>query len=124
MKDNGATVFRVQTNTKSGRVEFERIAVAVVKTGAVKSHAEVSLTSEERSQISDWIRNEQEAKSKRLVEEMLSMARDVSLATHQLSTSDHINEDVLEATNDLLVALLDMQREVTSVMMKRRANEA
>ena len=55
IRDNGATVFRVDTENRQRRIEMAEIAAINVKNGNIKPHGEVVLTAAELAVIKNWL---------------------------------------------------------------------
>lgn len=55
LRDNGAQVFRVDTENRQGRLELDPLAIANTRNGEIRVQGDRSLTDDERSQIEAWI---------------------------------------------------------------------
>ncbi len=55
IRENGAAVFRVDTENRNRRIEMEQIAVANLKNGEIKPQGERKLTPEELTLIRRWM---------------------------------------------------------------------
>ena len=55
IRENGAAVFRVDTENRQRRIEMDEIAIVNVKNGNIKPHGEAVLTDTELSAIKDWL---------------------------------------------------------------------
>lgn len=116
IRENGAAVFRVDTENRQRRIELEEIATVNVRNGNIRPHGEVKLTPGDLQVIGDWL-----AKRRALLE-----ARDVD---DILRTVDHLNltaqwaqskatEAQLEVVTDaLLLAMHDLR----GVLVRKKA---
>ena len=55
IRENGAAVFRVDTENRQRRIEMDQIAVVNVKNGTVKPHGDVELTKADQTRIEEWL---------------------------------------------------------------------
>ena len=55
VRDNGATVFRVDTENRQRRIEMTQIAVVNVRNGEIKPQGERQLTQEDVVVIREWM---------------------------------------------------------------------
>ena len=56
VRENGAFVFRVDTENRQRRIEMDQIAVINVKNGEVKAHGERVLSDADKAAISAWMK--------------------------------------------------------------------
>ena len=54
VRENGAAVFRVDTENRQRRIDMEEIAVVNIKNGNIKPHGDRTLTPVELALIRDW----------------------------------------------------------------------
>ena len=54
IRDNGASVFRVDTENRQRRIEMVEIASVNVKNGTIKPHGDAGLTAPELAVIKNW----------------------------------------------------------------------
>jgi hypothetical protein len=57
IRENGAVLFKVDTENRQRRIELDEIATINLRNGNVKPHGDHDLTDAERSLIADWIEN-------------------------------------------------------------------
>ena len=55
IRDNGAVVFRVDTENRQRRIEMQELATINVKNGTIKPHGEVTLSPDDMTAIRDWM---------------------------------------------------------------------
>ena len=55
IRDNGAVVFRVDTENRLRRIEMQELATVNVKNGNIKPHGDVTLTPADLQTIRDWM---------------------------------------------------------------------
>ena len=119
VRENGAVVFRVDTENRMRRIEMDQIAVVNVKNGEIKAHGDHSLTEEETARIEGWL-----------------AARRASLQARQLDdierTIDRLNltaawaqqtatpEELAAVSDRLLLAMHDLR----SVLVRKKSQQA
>ncbi len=55
VRENGAFVFRVDTENRQRRIEMDQIAVVNIKSGVVKPHGDRTLSDADKKAIADWM---------------------------------------------------------------------
>ena len=55
IRENGAVVFKVDTENRQRRIDMDEIATVNVKNGNIKPHGDYSLTPEDLQTIRDWM---------------------------------------------------------------------
>jgi hypothetical protein len=108
IRDNGATVFRVDTENRQRRIEMDEIASVNVKNGNIKPHGDVALTEPELSAIKDWLANRVAVLVNRDIDDIHRAVDYLNLTTHwaQSRASDAQLEQVTDA---LLLAMHDLR---------------
>lgn len=117
VRENGAFVFRVDTENRQRRIELEQIAVINIRNGEVKPHGDRALTPEDEAEIARWI-----AARKRLL--ALREIDDIHRAVDYLNTTAHwvqskaSPEQLDEVTDALLLAMHDLR----TVLVRKKAD--
>ena len=124
IKDNGATVFRINDETRQRRLDLQPVAKANVRNGDIKLRKDVTLSDAELSEINAWL----DARSTELQGREIEQAR---LTIEQLNTTanwisskpdealaDAISEDLMMAMHDLRTAIVRFK----SKMLDRKDN--
>ena len=108
IRDNGAAVFRVDTENRQRRIEMEEIASVNVKNGSIKPHGETVLTDPEIAMIKDWLATRTATLAQRDVDDIHRAVDHMNLTTHwaQSRATDVQLEDV---TDTLLLAMHDLR---------------
>jgi hypothetical protein len=55
VRENGAFVFRVDTENRQRRIEMDQIAVVNIRNGQIKPHGDRALTKEDVAAIEAWM---------------------------------------------------------------------
>lgn len=116
IRENGAAVFRVDTENRQRRIELDEIAFVNVKNGNIKPHGDTALTDADRAAIADWLEARQAEVAAREVDDILRAIDHLNLTTHWAQT--RASDDALEVVTDrLLLAMHDLR----SVLVRRKA---
>jgi hypothetical protein len=116
IRENGAAVFRVDTENRQRRIELEEIAFVNARNGTIKPHGDAALTDADRAAIADWLKVRQAELAAREVDDILRAIDHLNLTTHWAQT--RANDEALEAVTDrLLLAMHDLR----SVLVRRKA---
>ena len=116
IRENGAVVFRVDTQNRQRRIEMEEIAVVNVKNGNIKPHGDRALTADETVAIRAWIAQRQALLALRDVDDILRTVDHMNLTAQWVQTK--ATDAQLEAvTDDVLLAMHDLR----SVLVRKKA---
>lgn len=117
IRDNGAAVFKVDTENRQRRIEMEEIAIVNVRNGNIKPHGDRKLTDEEMALIRDWLDRRVAVLAARDVDDIHRAIDHLNLTTHwaQSRATDAQLEDVTDA---LLLAMHDLR----SVLVRKKAD--
>ncbi|MFN3846568.1 MAG: hypothetical protein ACK4RZ_12235 [Paracoccaceae bacterium] len=116
IRENGAAVFKVDTENRQRRIEMEEIAVANVKNGNIKPHGDRKLTPEELALIGDWIAQRTNVLAQRDVDDIHRAVDHLNLVT-QWAQSKATDAQLDEVTDALLLAMHDLR----SVLVRKKA---
>ena len=116
IRENGAAVFRVDTENRQRRIEMEEIAIANVRNGIIKPHGDRKLTAEETAVISEWMTKRSATLAERDVDDIHRAVDHLNLVTQwvQSKANDAQLEDVTDA---LLLAMHDLR----TVLVRKKA---
>jgi hypothetical protein len=107
-RDNGATVFRVDTENRQRRLEMDQIAVANTNNGQIKPHGSEPATPEELKAIQAWMDERVKALAARDIDDIMRAVDHLKLTAHWAQTK--ASEEDLEAfTDQLLMAMHDLR---------------
>ncbi|MBN2739529.1 MAG: hypothetical protein JXR35_01380 [Rhodobacteraceae bacterium] len=117
VKDNGAAVFRVDTENRQRRIEMDQIAVVNVRNGEIKPQGERVLTPEDRAEIEAWITHRRAVLGAREVDDILRAVDHLNLVT-QWAQSKASDAQLEEITDTLLLTMHDLR----SVLVRKKAD--
>ena len=117
VRDNGAFVFRVDSENRQRRIEMDQIAVINIKNGEIKPHGERELSEDDLAQIKDWMAKRAEVLAHRDIDD-IHRAVDYLNLTTQWVQSKATGEQLEAITDDLLLAMHDLR----SVLVRKKAD--
>lgn len=117
IRDNGAVVFRIDTENRQRRIDMEEIATVNVKNGNIKPHGDRKLTKAETAAIQTWITGRQEILAARDVDDILRAVDHMNLTT-QWAQSKATDAQLEAVTDHLLLAMHDLR----SVLVRKKAD--
>lgn len=116
IRENGAVVFRVDTENRQRRIELEEIAAVNVKNGNIKPHGDRKLTPAEQTVIRDWLAERQRVLADRDVDDILRAVDHLNL-TAQWAQSRATDDQLQAVTDMLLLAMHDLR----TTLVRRKA---
>jgi len=117
VRENGAFVFRVDTENRQRRIEMDQIAVVNIRNGQIKPHGERNLTSADMAEISRWMAERKALLEKRDIDDILRAVDYLNLTTHWVNSSAS-DEDLEDVTDPLLLAMHDLR----AVLVRKKAD--
>lgn len=116
IRENGATVFKVDSENRQRRIEMQEIAVVNVRNGNIRPHGERKLAPEDLTAITEWMAARQATLAARDLDDIRRAIDHLNLTTHWAQTRAADAE--LEAVTDsLLLAMHDLR----SVLVRKKA---
>ena len=117
IRENGAAVFRVDTENRQRRIEMDQIAVINVRNGDIKPHGDTILSEADLATIKDWLERRVALLAARDIDDIHRAVDYMNLTTQwvQSKASDEQLEDVTDA---LLLAMHDLR----SVLVRKKAD--
>ena len=117
IRENGATVFRVDTENRQRRIEMEEIATVNVKNGNIKPHGDVVLTAPELAVIKDWLAARVETLTDRDIDDIHRAVDHMNLTT-QWAQSRATDAQLEDVTDTLLLAMHDLR----TVLVRKKSD--
>ena len=116
IRENGATVFRVDTENRQRRIDMDQIATVNAENGKVKPQGDRVLSADDLAAIEAWLAERRIVLAARQVDDILRAVDHLNLTTHWAQT--RASDAELEAVTDaLLLAMHDLR----SVLVRRKA---
>ncbi|MGB8814117.1 MAG: hypothetical protein WCC57_13150, partial [Paracoccaceae bacterium] len=116
IRENGASVFRVDTENRQRRIDMEEIAMVNVKNGNIKPHGETKLSAADTAVIKDWLEKRVALLATRDLDD-IHRAVDYMNLTTQWVQARATDAQLEQVTDDLLLAMHDLR----SVLVRKKA---
>lgn len=117
VRENGAFVFRVDTENRQRRIEMDQIAVINMRNGEIKPQGSRTLSDEDLAAIKDWMEEQAEILAEREIDDLFRAIDYLNLTTQWVQSK--ADEDTLEEITDaLLLAMHDLR----SVLVRKKAD--
>ncbi|OWX99334.1 MULTISPECIES: hypothetical protein [unclassified Thioclava] len=116
VKENGATVFRVDTENRQRRIEMDPIANINIRNGEIKPQGDRVLTEQDRAEIEAWMTHRREVLAQRDVDDILRAVDHLNLVA-QWAQSKATDAQLEEITDTLLLTMHDLR----SVLVRKKA---
>jgi len=117
IRENGAIVYRVDSENRQRRIEMDQIATVNVRSGDIKSHGDRSLTPDDMTAIRAWLERRQALLAAREVDDILRAIDHLNL-TAQWAHARATAEQLETVTDALLMAMHDLR----GVLVRRKAD--
>jgi len=117
VRENGAAVFRVDTENRHRRIEMDQIAVVNVRNGEIKPQGSRVLSPEDLAAIETWMAERKELLARRDIDDILR-AVDYMNVTTQWVQSKATDNQLENVTDPLLLAMHDLR----SVLVRKKAD--
>jgi len=117
VRENGAFVFRVDTENRDRRIEMDQIATINIRNGEIKPHGDRELSETDLEQIKGWMAERSEVLARRDIDDILRTVDHLNLTAHWAQTRASAAQ--LEAVTDaLLLAMHDLR----TVLVRKKAD--
>jgi len=117
VKENGALVFRVDTENRQRRIEMDQIATVNVRNGEIKPQGDRRLSEEDMAAITAWMAERNALLMARDVDDILRTVDHLNLTTHWVQS--RATEAQLDSVTDtLLLAMHDLR----TVLVRKKAD--
>ena len=117
IRDNGAVVFRIDTENRQRRIDMQELATVNVKNGNIKPHGDATLTPEDTKVIRDWMEARTALLARRDIDD-IHRAVDYLNTTTQWVQTKASDAQLEEVTDALLLAMHDLR----TVLVRRKAD--
>ena len=117
IRENGAAVFRVDTENRQRRIDMEQIATVNVRNGDIKPHGDRALTPGDLACIRQWLDARVELLARRDIDDIHRAVDHMNLTTQWVQTKAS-DEQLENVTDALLLAMHDLR----SVLVRKKAD--
>ena len=116
IRDNGAAVFRVDTENRQRRIEMDQIAVVNVRNGDIRPQGDRILSDADQAAIGDWLARRVALLARRDIDDIHRAVDHMNLTSQWVQTKA-TDAQLDEVTDTLLLAMHDLR----SVLVRRKA---
>ncbi|MDZ4136748.1 MAG: hypothetical protein U1D06_14335 [Paracoccaceae bacterium] len=116
IRENGALVFRIDTENRQRRIEMDQIAIVNVRSGEIKPQGERKLSPADLAEIDGWLQRRTALLAARDVDDILRAVDHLNLTT-QWVQSRATDTQLDEVTDTLLLAMHDLR----TVLVRKKA---
>lgn len=117
VRENGAAVFRIDTENRQRRIEMDQIALANIRNGEIKPHGDRSLSEADLDTIRNWMEDRRQVLAHRDIDD-IHRAVDYLNLTTQWVQSKATDEQLEAVTDALLLAMHDLR----STLVRKKAD--
>ncbi len=117
VRENGAAVFRVDTENRQRRIEMDQIAVVNIRNGDIRAHGDRELSTDDMDEIQSWMEYRRNLLAERDIDDILRTVDHLNLTT-QWAQSKAEPDQLDEVTDSLLLAMHDLR----SVLVRKKAD--
>lgn len=117
VRENGAAVFRVDTENRQRRIEMDQIAMVNIRNGEIKPNGDRTLSEADLDRIHAWMAERSAVLAHRDIDDIHRAVDYLNLTTHWAQS--RASDDQLELVTDaLLLAMHDLR----SVLVRKKAD--
>ncbi len=117
VRENGAFVFRVDTENRQRRIEMDQIATVNMRNGEIKPHGDRTLSEADLLRIKDWMAERGTVLARRDMDDIHRAVDYLNLTTHW-AQSRASEAQLEEVTDALLLAMHDLR----TVLVRKKAD--
>ncbi|MEN8891801.1 hypothetical protein [Planktotalea arctica] len=117
VRENGAFVFRVDTENRQRRIEMDQIATVNIRNGEIKPQGDRELSERDLEVIQDWMAERTALLAERDIDD-IHRAVDYLNLTTQWAQAKATDAQLEAVTDDLLLAMHDLR----SVLVRKKAD--
>lgn len=117
VRENGAAVFRIDTENRQRRIEMDQIAIANIRNGEIKPHGDRTLSETDLETIRTWMEDRRRVLAHRDIDDIYRAVDYLNLTT-QWVQSKATDEQLDAVTDALLLAMHDLR----STLVRKKAD--
>ena len=117
VRENGAFVFRVDTENRQRRIDMDQIAVVNIRKSEIKPHGDRELSDRDMAAITEWMAERLKLIEHRDIDDILRAVDYLNTTAHWVQS--RATDEQLEAVTDpLLLAMHDLR----TVLVRKKAD--
>lgn len=117
IKENGASVFRVDPETRQKRIELDQIANVNIRNGEIKAQGKAEITPEEMEAMQAWLAERRSLQAARDLDDIHRAIDQMNMTAHW-AQSKATPEQLDAVTDKLLLAMYDLRQ----VLVRKKAD--
>lgn len=117
VRENGAFVFRVDTENRQRRIDMEQIAVVNIRKSEIKPHGDRDLSEADVAAITEWMEARLRLLEHRDIDDILRAVDYLNTTTHW-AQSRATDAQLEQVTDALLLAMHDLR----TVLVRKKAD--
>ena len=117
VRENGAFVFRVDTENRQMRIQMDQIAVVNIRKAEIKPHGDRELSEADIAAIEYWMAERAEVLAHRDIDDIFRAVDYLNTTTHW-AQSRATDEQLEEVSDALLLAMHDLR----TVLVRKKAD--
>jgi hypothetical protein len=117
VRENGAFVFRVDTENRQRRIDMDQIAVVNIRKSEIKPHGDRELSEADVAAITEWMTERLKLIEHRDIDDILRAVDYLNTTTHW-AQSRATDEQLEQVTDALLLAMHDLR----TVLVRKKAD--
>lgn len=117
VRENGAFVFRIDTENRQRRIEMDQIAVLNIKNGEIRPQGDRVLSDEDKAAIDEWMTARTELLAQRNLDDIHRAVETLNLTAHW-ANSRATPEQLAEVSDPLLLAMHDLR----TILVRKKAD--
>ena len=117
VRENGAFVFRIDTENRQRRIEMDQIAVLNIKNGEIRPQGDRVLSDEDKAAIDEWMTARTELLAQRNLDDIHRAVETLNLTAHW-ANSRATPEQLAEVSEPLLLAMHDLR----TILVRKKAD--
>ncbi|PYC48862.1 hypothetical protein DI396_01875 [Litorivita pollutaquae] len=117
VRDNGAFVFRVDTENRQRRIDMDQIAVVNIRNGEIKPHGDRTLSEADLAAIKAWMQDRMAVLAARDIDDIYRAVDYLNQTTHW-AQSKATGAQLEAVTDALLLAMHDLR----TVLVRKKAD--
>lgn len=116
VRENGAAVFRLDTENRQRRIDMDQIAMVNVKNGEIKPNGNRVLSEADQAAITDWLTQRRALLAERDIDDIFRTIDHLNLTTHWAQSK--ASDAQLDLVSDkLLLAMHDLR----SILVRKKS---
>ena len=116
VRENGAAVFRVDTENRQRRIDMDQIAIVNIRNGEIKPHGSRTLSGADLAEIRAWMAKRTDVLAHRDIDDIHRAVDHLNLTT-QWAQSKATEAQLEDVTDALLLAMHDLR----SVLVRKKS---